>query len=214
MTVIERSAMSADEARERVDRVRTSVAQSREDLKTLHRERAWLSLGYASWDDLCDAEFGVRLALPREERREVVADLRAEGMSTRAIGSALGVPQRTIADDVRRVSETAQTPTRITSLDGRLRPATRPPAPPRPAPTIAEALADDPGIEAAEFRRNLSRAINEAMMLAAFDPQRTADLAENVHTDMIAAAARQIAEWSSEVARLRSGLRVVTGVRA
>lgn len=40
MTVIERSAMSADEARERVDRVRTSVAQSREDLKTLHRVNA------------------------------------------------------------------------------------------------------------------------------------------------------------------------------
>lgn len=128
--------MSASEARARVDRVRLAVSQAREDLVSLWREHAWLSLGYASWDELCDAEFGVRMALPREERREVVADLRAEGMSTRAIGSALGIADQTVRADMVRLREITQsdpTPARITSLDGRERPATRP-APANPTP--------------------------------------------------------------------------------
>lgn len=117
--------MDAEEARERVDRVKAAVTQAREDLVSLWRERAWLSLGYASWDELCDAEFGVRMALPREERREVVAELRAEGMSTRAIGSALGVSDTTVVRDLSTASCEAVEPERVTSLDGRQRPATR-----------------------------------------------------------------------------------------
>lgn len=142
--------MDAEEARERVDRVKAAVTQAREDLVSLWRERAWLSLGYASWDELCDAEFGVRMALPREERREVVADLRAEGMSTRAIGSALGIGNGTVHRDLATVPSGTVEPARISSLDGRERPATRPaPAVRYPElehfsdrPAKAEAIAD------------------------------------------------------------------------
>lgn len=140
--------MDADEARERVERVKAAVSQTREDLVALWRERAWLSLGYASWDDLCDAEFGVRLALPREERREAVAELRAEGMSTRAIGSALGVNQATVVRDLGSTDASASVdqPARVTSLDGRERPATQP-SRTAPAPAAPEPFDVEPAIE-------------------------------------------------------------------
>lgn len=147
----ERESMDADEAREILARVKAAVVDTLDDLTRLWRQRAWLALGYASWDALCDAEFGVRMALPRDERREAVAELRAEGMSTRAIGSALGVADQTVRADLGRVREVTQSdpsPDRVTSLDGRERPATRPtplppiPAPPDPVEAIAESAAD------------------------------------------------------------------------
>ena len=45
------------------------------------RGQGWLALGYSSWDDLCDSELrGMRVNLPIESRREVVAELIDEGM--------------------------------------------------------------------------------------------------------------------------------------
>lgn len=130
MSAVEDVAMAADEARERVDRVRSAVTQARSDLVELWRRRAWVALGYASWDDLCDAEFGVRLALPREERREAVAELRAEGMSTPAIASALRISNATAWRDASSSNEEDR-PAKVTGLDGRERPAVQPA---RPAP--------------------------------------------------------------------------------
>ena len=96
--------MPAGEARARIDRAKASVGQAREELIALWNGRAWISLGHASWDALCEAEFwGIRVALPVSERREVVSSMRAEGMSTRAIGSALGVGKSTVDRDLSTV---------------------------------------------------------------------------------------------------------------
>lgn len=63
--------------------------------------RAWVNLGYDSWDALCEAELrGARLRLSREERQDVVERLRGVGLSTRAIGSALGVGDATVRRDL------------------------------------------------------------------------------------------------------------------
>lgn len=114
--------MSSDEARSRVARVRAHVEQAWDDLIALHAGRGWFALGYDSWDALCDAEFdGARIALPREDRREVVGQMREAGMSTRAIASAVGVSVGTIVSDLNR-SE-VNSPDTITGLDGRTRPA-------------------------------------------------------------------------------------------
>ena len=67
--------------------------------------RAWVALGYESWDSYCDAEFdGGRLQLPREQRREVVASLAEAGMSTRAIAAATGMSHMTAARDLAGVA--------------------------------------------------------------------------------------------------------------
>ena len=42
-----------------------------------YSQRAWIALGYQTWDEYCTRELGAsRLRLPREERQEVVASLR------------------------------------------------------------------------------------------------------------------------------------------
>lgn len=126
-----------DEAKRRVDRVKSGVERIWDDLVVLYRERAWSVLGYQSWDALCDAEFGgTRIALPRQQRQEVVCDLRAAGLSTRAIASAVGASQRTVAYDLQSTEQNCslETNATITGLDGRTRAATplRPQAPSQP----------------------------------------------------------------------------------
>lgn len=125
-----------DEAKRRVDRVKSGVERIWDDLVVLYRERAWSVLGYQSWDALCDAEFGgTRIALPRQQRQEVVCDLRQGGMSTRAIASAVGVSHPTVMSDLATGKDLpVELPVKITGLDGRTRTATpnQPSAPVQP----------------------------------------------------------------------------------
>lgn len=124
-----------DEAKRRVDRVKSGVERIWDDLVVLYRERAWFVLGYQSWDALCDAEFGgTRIALPRQQRQDVVCDLREAGMSTRAIAAAVGVAQDTVRRDLDQLNDFVQLPQEVTGLDGRTRTTTpaRPTAPPQP----------------------------------------------------------------------------------
>lgn len=92
--------LSVEQARECVQQIRETAAQTWEWVTRAYLGRAWLALGYASWDAMCDGELGgMRLRLPRETRRDAVASLRESGMSTRAIGSALGVSDHTVRQD-------------------------------------------------------------------------------------------------------------------
>lgn len=66
-----------------------------------------------------------RRNLTREQRRELVGRLRADGMSVRGIANATQLPKSTVADDVEQLSESGQLtdPERVNSEDGRSRPA-------------------------------------------------------------------------------------------
>lgn len=75
-----------------------------------------------------------RRHIPADQRREVVADLREEGHSLRAIGGALGVDKRTVQRDLDRIGAGAPMPDRVRTTDGRTYPASRP-APERPVPS-------------------------------------------------------------------------------
>lgn len=116
------------DARARIDRIKSHVTAAWDDIITAYRERDWLALGYATWYDLCEREFGgARIALPLDDRREVVAELTGAGMSTRAIGAALGVDHKTVVNDRNATGESSPVaePETITGLDGKVRP-TRP----------------------------------------------------------------------------------------
>lgn len=117
--------MTADDAAVRLDRVRTHVEQAWDDLIALHSGRAWFALGYESWDALCDGELGgARIALPREDRREVVGQMREAGMSIPAIASATGASIGTIHNDLSELKGSGRDlPTAVTGLDGKARPA-------------------------------------------------------------------------------------------
>ena len=91
--------LTHDEARTLVDNVRQSLEQVRDDILRLWSGRGWIALGYASWDELCDAEFRVRLQL--QDRQAVTRELSDSGMSNRGIASAVGVDEHTVRRDLR-----------------------------------------------------------------------------------------------------------------
>jgi len=141
--------LDATEARHLIDGMRADVATLGERVTTAYLGRAWVALGYESWDAMTDAEFpGARLRIPREQRAEQVQSLRAAGLSTRAIGSALGVNDRTVRRDLPSAANAADEPATVRSLDGRTRPATQPPRPaPAPPVPLADAVARYPELD-------------------------------------------------------------------
>jgi hypothetical protein len=94
---------TAEEARSRADRIRSGMqvlAQWQTDVIAAYAARDWTALGYETWAAYLDGEYGEhRVRLPRDQRREIVAGMAQAGMSTRAIGSAIGVDQKTVVND-------------------------------------------------------------------------------------------------------------------
>ncbi|MDG4756301.1 hypothetical protein [Micromonospora sp. WMMD710] len=140
MTLEELTERSTEEvARARAERIRQGLRDYLETVAefALAWERQdWQVLGYADWQAYLDGEFGeLRLRVPKVHRDEAVETLRRVGMSTRAIGSTLGISKDTAARAITTVAtETDDLPDTVRSLDGRERPANRPPtAPARPA---------------------------------------------------------------------------------
>lgn len=231
---------TVDQARARADRIRASavaVADWLSDIRGAYASRDWESLGYATWHDYLEGEFGEhRVSLPVEERREVVAVMSRAGMSTRAIAPALGVSQRTVADDVRSTEqdcsddERADEPRRIHSLDGRSRPAVQPPRP-RPEPVTDSAPAvrnpavrDEPSDaelygqlddrmadSAARFRTLFAEAMAKADDVWQFKRDRVIEVVDHDDLRVFTSSWRH---WCDEIDRHASpGLRIVGGNR-
>ena len=84
--------------------ITTKIARTGEHLSALiqsaWRGRVWVALGHKSWAEWAEVHLA-GMQLPRVERREVVAELHAEGMSNRAIGEAVGVTHPTVISDIR-----------------------------------------------------------------------------------------------------------------
>jgi hypothetical protein len=93
--------MTEAEAREVTERIRGHLADTWQLIAAAYTRRAWVALGYQSWDVYCIREFGSsQLRLPREERTEAVLSLRHAGLSIRAIESATGASHTTIQKDL------------------------------------------------------------------------------------------------------------------
>lgn len=86
----------------------------------LYGRRAWEALGHKSWAE-CVVAYGAQLHLPRADRREMVALLDAEGMTTRAIAPIVGAHHDTVATDLRAVGNPTPDaePRTKTGLDGK-----------------------------------------------------------------------------------------------
>jgi hypothetical protein len=94
--------MTEAEACEVTEQIRGHLEATWRLIVDAFTRRAWVALGYASWDTYCIGEFdGSRLRLPREDRIEMVRSLRHEGLlSNRTIASALGVSEGTVRNDL------------------------------------------------------------------------------------------------------------------
>lgn len=98
--------MDAGKARYMTEEIKSDLSNIWSDIEELYAGRAWIALGYESWDDYCREEFGSsRIKLPSEERREVVSSLRDAGLSTRAIAAATGASKSTISRDLSGVPD-------------------------------------------------------------------------------------------------------------
>jgi hypothetical protein len=186
----------ATSARQRVDRIKTLVGAAREDIIESYRERDWIALGYDSWDALCSAEFGTVLRLSIEDRQQAAAQMAGAGMSTRAIGSALGVDQATVSRDL-AAGDANASPAPTTGLDGKTYPprppkaedtAPRDPAPDESSQRLRDYIESDPDVRAARLRKHLSSFIAR-IHVPLPDPAEMAGIAPEMAEDVMRAAA-------------------------
>ncbi|OIV35960.1 hypothetical protein BIV57_18750 [Mangrovactinospora gilvigrisea] len=95
------------------------VAEWQQEVITAFRARDWAALGYERWESYLDGEFGShRVQLPRGQRQRIVEAMAEAGMSTRAIGAAVGAHHSTIERDV-HMSGGGNAPRAITGIDGK-----------------------------------------------------------------------------------------------
>lgn len=63
--------------------------------------RVWVPLGYSDWDTYCAEEVDTAaVRIPRDLRIEIVGQMSEAGMSSRAIGAAIGVHKDTVRNDL------------------------------------------------------------------------------------------------------------------
>ena len=149
MTELATKELTAEEARFLTGEIRHRLDGLLPLIKRAYEGRADRALGYESWQAYCAAELnGVRV--PLEDRPAAVAELRASGMSTRAIGSAIGISHTEVGRQLRSTgTDVPVQPARITGLDGREQPSTRPtPQTPASTPEPAPATDVDPSARA------------------------------------------------------------------
>ena len=100
--------MSPASAEQVTVQIRNVLDRAWEFIALAYKGRAFLALGYASWDEYVDARFGdLRLVVPREHRTQVVVTLAGARMSVRAIAKLLGVGVATVHREMVRATELA-----------------------------------------------------------------------------------------------------------
>jgi predicted transcriptional regulator/lambda repressor-like predicted transcriptional regulator len=75
-------------------------------IQSAWRGRVWIALGHASWAEWAEAHLA-GMQLPRVDRQELVAELHAEGLSTRAIAAAVGASKNTVTADLSQIGTPA-----------------------------------------------------------------------------------------------------------
>ena len=121
-------ASAAQDINDRIERYAAEAVR-------LWSRRAWEVLGHKSWAE-CVEERGAQLRLPRADRREMVALLADEGMSSRAIAPVVGASHVTVQSDMRSSGKNLpDAPRTVKSLDG----VERTFQPSKPATTLRDA---------------------------------------------------------------------------
>jgi hypothetical protein len=120
MQIVQHRDLNAKQARAITERINCAMGDLMGEVAKAWIGRVWLALGYESWAAYIKGEFThAPLSLPRDERQAVVALLRGQGMSTRAIGPATGTSHQTVADDLAGVKNLTPEFVPVTGLDGK-----------------------------------------------------------------------------------------------
>jgi ParB-like chromosome segregation protein Spo0J len=160
-----------------------------------------------------------RRQLPAEERIPVVAALREEGHSLRAIGAALGVSQTQVANDLKTSGVNHFTPEKnpkkVKGVDGKQYPekqkkaAATKPAPSAPARKPAAPPKEEQlHIEIADLRAKLEEATDEVERLSALEQGEESALIKRLQAELKSTQAardesmRQVVELKKQVRML------------
>lgn len=109
--------------------VRASIGRAKKGLETAAKEivwqvemEAWRTLGYSSWGAMREVEYGgAAFMVPSKNRPELVARMRAKGLTQQEIADTAGVSRRAVADDLLNADSPIET---VTNSRGQQRPAT------------------------------------------------------------------------------------------
>lgn len=102
------STCSRSEAEEITGRFRDAIGRVESSWHVLvataidaYQHRVWTPMGYENWDAYCASEVDTAaVRIPRDLRIEIVGQMSEAGMSTRAIGAAVGAHKDTVRNDL------------------------------------------------------------------------------------------------------------------
>jgi len=93
--------ITQDDVRRSVDRARAGLVAAAEEVIWQIENQTWLVLGYASWDQMRDTEYGgAAFMVPTQARTQLVQRLRALGMTQQQIADTAGVTQGQVSRDM------------------------------------------------------------------------------------------------------------------
>lgn len=126
------------DVRASISRARRSLEKAAEEIVWQIEMEAWRTLGYSSWTAMREAEYGgAAFMVPSKSRPEIVARIRAAGLTQKEIAETAGVSVGTVNGDLKFSSEN-ETPAPITNSRGQSRPATYTRSEPEPEPDTSD----------------------------------------------------------------------------
>ena len=116
--------ITAADVRASIARARRSLEKAAEEIVWQIEMEGWRTLGYSSWGAMREAEYGgAAFMVPSKNRPELVARIRAAGLTQQEIADTAGVSEGTVRNDLNRNSA-IETPETFTNSRGQQRPAT------------------------------------------------------------------------------------------
>lgn len=110
-------------ARESVAIARSHGEKFFEQIVWQVENEVWTLLGYASWDEMREGEYGdMGVVAPRADRPELVARLRSRGLTQKQIGNTLGISDRTVRDHLSTGDFPVEDAPTVTNSRGQQRP--------------------------------------------------------------------------------------------
>lgn len=118
--------ITPDDVRASVRRAKRSLEKAAEEVVWQIEHEAWVTLGYASWNAMREAEYGdAAFMLPRNKGRpELVSRMRAKGLTQQEIADTAGIHRRSVERDLNAHMRNEDPAPTITNTRGQQRPAT------------------------------------------------------------------------------------------
>ena len=112
------------DVKQSIETAKAHLEKAAEQVVWQIENRVWTVLGYDSWNEMREAEYGgAAFMVPKAERPELVARMRAQGLTQQEIADTAGVAEATVRNDLNRKTAVEVGGT-ITNSRGQQRPAT------------------------------------------------------------------------------------------